>query len=78
MSFNELDPQKEIEANCEQYGITKREKEIILLIEKGLTYKEISSELFISEKTVQKHCENIFNKVHVNSRLELIKKLLAK
>jgi signal transduction histidine kinase/DNA-binding NarL/FixJ family response regulator len=63
------------DVNCSLYGITKRERDIIALIEKALTYKEISLKLFISEKTVQKHCENIFSKVNVSNKLELLKKL---
>ena len=44
------------------YGITKREKEIILKICKGLSNKEISEELFISLQTVKDHTHNIYRK----------------
>ena len=63
------------EHNCKVYQITPREKDIIDGITTGLAYKEIANKLSISEKTVKKHCENIFNKVEVSSKLEMIKKL---
>lgn len=66
------------DSNCKIFGITQREKEIILFIIDGLTYKEIGTKLFLAERTVQKHCENIFNKVKVNSKVELINKFQTK
>jgi signal transduction histidine kinase/DNA-binding NarL/FixJ family response regulator len=63
--------------NCKKYGITSREVEIIKLLIKGLPYKIISSELSISEKTVTKHISNIFGKVKVSNKIELISKLEA-
>jgi signal transduction histidine kinase/DNA-binding NarL/FixJ family response regulator len=75
----DIDTQKDVfDSNCKIYSITQREKEIIQFIVDGFTYKEIGAKLFLAERTVQKHCENIFNKVEVNSKFELIKKLQAK
>lgn len=72
-----LTQQEIFETNCTQYAITVREKEIIALIKQSLTYKEIGAKLYISEKTVHKHCENIFNKLKVNNKLDLLNKLQA-
>ncbi len=52
-------------------NLTKREKEILKLLGKELTRKEISYLLFIDEKTVKKHCENIYRKLETNKRTEL-------
>ena len=63
------------DSNCKKYHITGREKEIINLISYGLTYKEISLQLNLSEKTLIKHRSNIFKKVKVNKKLDLIHRL---
>lgn len=61
--------------NCKLYNLTNREIEIVKLIFKGSTYKAIANALFISEKTVTKHIQNIFEKVGVTNKVELINKL---
>ncbi|MBU2903594.1 LuxR C-terminal-related transcriptional regulator [Arenibacter algicola] len=53
--------------------LTKREKEIFTLLCKELSRQMISGLLFISEKTVKKHCENIFKKMGTSKRSELKK-----
>jgi len=66
------------EENCNFYLLTSREKQVINVIKKGHTAnKEISELLHISDKTVGKHLENIFIKVGVNDKLELMVKLEA-
>jgi DNA-binding CsgD family transcriptional regulator len=71
-----IPPTKEnFDANCKRYNLTRREIEIAQLIEEGKTIAEIASKLFISEKTVSKHRENLFAKVGVSNRIELINKL---
>jgi DNA-binding NarL/FixJ family response regulator len=63
--------------NCKRYNLSTREVEVIRLLVKGIPYKIISSDLSISEKTVSKHVSNIFMKVGVNNKVELINKLDA-
>ncbi len=63
------------ELNCKLYNLTARETGIVKLIDKGLKYKSIAEELFISERTVSKHVQNIFIKVGVSNKVELINKL---
>ncbi len=65
------------ENNCNKFLLTTREKEVIKLIKKGQTYKEIADTLFISNKTVAKHLQNAFEKTNVTNKLELISKLEA-
>jgi signal transduction histidine kinase/DNA-binding NarL/FixJ family response regulator len=57
----------------EKYKISEREKDIINLLIKGLSYKDISENLFISYKTVDNHIRNIYAKTNIKSRNGLIK-----
>lgn len=52
-------------------NITEREKEILHLLIKGLSYKEIASSIFISVETLNSHIKNIYRKLNVHSRSEL-------
>jgi DNA-binding NarL/FixJ family response regulator len=58
---------------AEENKLTKREIEIIQLIEKEYTNKDIAEELFLSERTVETHRKNIFRKTKTNSLIGLIK-----
>ena len=53
--------------------LTDREKEIVKLIAKEYSNKQIAEELFISERTVETHRKNIFRKTGTNSLVGLIK-----
>ncbi|MCX7820318.1 MAG: response regulator transcription factor [Brevinematales bacterium] len=55
------------------YKIGKRETEIINMIIQGLDNKEIADKLFISESTVRNHISNIYRKLNVSNRIELLK-----
>ena len=63
------------EQNCELYHLTTREKDIAKLICQGQKYKDIGETLFIAERTVTKHAQNIFEKTGVSNKIELINKL---
>ena len=54
--------------------LSKREKEILELLQGNLTNKQIGAKLFISETTVKRHVSNIFNKLGVHSRRQVIEK----
>ena len=53
--------------------LTDREREILNLISKEYSNKEIAEKLFISERTVETHRKNIFRKTGTNSLVGLIK-----
>jgi DNA-binding NarL/FixJ family response regulator len=53
------------------YGLTRREMEVITQIVTGRSNREIGQEFSIGERTVKQHLTNIFNKIGVSSRLEL-------
>jgi DNA-binding NarL/FixJ family response regulator len=52
--------------------LTSREQEVLRCLTKGWTNKEIGQALFISEKTVKTHLNNIFKKLNVTRRLQAI------
>ncbi|MEL7647845.1 MAG: helix-turn-helix transcriptional regulator [Sedimentibacter sp.] len=56
-------------------NLTDRESEIVELLLKGRTYKMVAEELFLSENTVKTHIKNIYSKLNINSKAELIKLL---
>jgi DNA-binding CsgD family transcriptional regulator len=57
------------------YGLSPREDEIVKLVARGFSTRRISQTLYISEYTVQRHLQNVFEKVGVKSRRELVKRL---
>lgn len=50
------------------HGLSPREREVLELVARGLTNRDIAGELFLSEKTVARHVSNIFTKLGVSSR----------
>lgn len=70
-----LSTEERILESCKQYQLTARESEIARLICRGSSYKLIADSLFIAERTVTKHVQNIFDKVNVSNKLELLNKL---
>ncbi len=54
--------------------LSNREAEILQYLAKGLLYKEIAAELFISQETVRKHVYHIYEKLHVHNKVEAINK----
>lgn len=56
--------------------LTQRELDILKLVTKGLSNKEIANELSLSARTVQRHLESIFNKLQVGSRTEAVVRAL--
>jgi len=58
--------------------LSKREKEILESLAKGLLYKEIADLLFISPQTVRKHVYHIYEKLHVGNRIEAVNKFFGR
>lgn len=61
------------EKQKKESGLSKREIEILEKISMGQNYNEIAETLFISPKTVRKHIENIYSKLHVHNKVEALK-----
>ncbi len=60
-----------------QTSLTKRELEIARLIADDMSTREIATRLFLSERTVETHVTHMFNKLGVNSRIQLIRWLAS-
>jgi len=58
--------------------LTPRENEVLVLVAKGYTYREIAERLFISVKTVQNHVQNILTKLQLRKRYELMRYAISK
>jgi DNA-binding CsgD family transcriptional regulator len=70
-----MKPEEMLPFSMAAYGLSPREEEITKLVVRGLSTTQMSRTLFISEYTVQNHLRNIFEKVGVRSRGELVKRL---
>ena len=71
----------DMEAGSEEIAssiLTNREREVLVLIAEGLLNREIAERLTISIKTVERHRENIMNKLNLHSRTELVKYAIRK
>lgn len=62
--------------NLKNYAFTAREKEIALFLTKGMTYKQISEQLYIAIPTVKTHVTNIYRKCGVKNKHELTSLLI--
>jgi DNA-binding CsgD family transcriptional regulator len=70
-----VSPQEMVWLGVSAYGLSAREEDVIKLVVGGLSTKQIAERLYIAEHTVQRHLSNIFEKVGVRSRRELVKEL---
>lgn len=64
-----------IEAFLETYKLSEREKKLVQLIQKGLSNEEIARNLFVSVDTVKKNVSQLYRKLSVSNRLELLQLL---
>ena len=60
------------EARVRELGITPRELEILQLIARGMSTREIASTLFVSENTVKTHASRLLDKLGVNRRIKAV------
>lgn len=58
--------------------LTPRETEVLRLVAKGLTYKQIAERLVLSHRTVQNHVQNTLGKLHLHNRVELVRYAIDK
>ncbi|GAB3683792.1 response regulator transcription factor [Actinocorallia lasiicapitis] len=58
--------------------LTDRETEVLRLVAKGLTYKQIAERLVLSHRTVQNHVQNTLGKLQLHNRVELVRYAIEK
>jgi len=56
--------------------LSERETEVLKMLSKGMNYKEVAEDIYLSPHTVKTHIKNIYSKLHVNNRAEAIYKAL--
>jgi DNA-binding NarL/FixJ family response regulator len=59
-------------------SLSNREAEILEHLARGLLYKEIAAQLNIAQETVRKHVYHIYEKLHVNNRVEAVNKFFGR
>jgi DNA-binding NarL/FixJ family response regulator len=70
--FNALSQQVAERSRSLSPRLTDRELQVLKLVAKGLSNKEIASELYIAENTAKNHVRNILEKLHLHSRMEAV------
>lgn len=58
----------------ESVGITARELEVLTLIARGLSNREIATQLFVSENTIKTHCARAFDKLGASRRMQAVQR----
>ena len=61
-------------ANQQTLGITARELEILALVARGFSNREIATQLFVSENTVKTHCARAFDKLGAARRTQAVQR----
>ena len=64
-------------ATRDEFGLTRREREILAWVARGKTSSEIADTLWIAPSTVRKHLENIFPKLGVRTRTAAVMRMLG-
>ena len=72
-SFRSTKPRSDLEVQ-----LSAREAEVLILLSKGYSNKEIAKELAIGVQTVGSHIKHIYEKMHVNNRVEAINKFYGR
>jgi len=71
-ALRRMKPSHRVSEAPRNFGLSSREMEVIALIVAGYTNKDLARELGISENTAKHHLTNIFDKLGVSNRLELV------
>ena len=56
----------------QQRGLSKRESEVVILVVQGLTNKQVADKLCVAEKTVKFHLTNVYKRMNISRRSEII------
>jgi len=67
---------QKVKSKDEHSTLTGKEKEIVAGLVDGLSYKKIAEQNFIALETVRSHIKNIYKKLHVHCKVDVIKKSL--
>lgn len=70
--FNSLSRRAENRQQLPGPVLTTRELEVLRLVAKGMSNREVAEKLYISENTVKNHVRNILEKLHLHNRMEAV------
>jgi len=70
-AFATTAPEGRLTFDSELDQLTPRERDVLRLIARGYTYKEIAKELYISTKTVETHVSSVLRKLQLSTRHQL-------
>jgi DNA-binding NarL/FixJ family response regulator len=68
----------QIQSVCKSAELTLRENEILEWLVRGLNVRQISEKLFVSDKTIRKHLEHIYQKLQVKGSREAVAKVIGR
>ncbi len=71
--YRRLSDTPETSVDPETPRLTDRETEVLRLVAKGLSYKQIAERLFLSHRTVQNHVQNTLRKLQLHNRVQLVR-----
>jgi len=71
--YRRLSDSPEAAAGPEAPRLTERETEVLRLVAKGMSYKQIAERLFLSHRTVQNHVQNTLRKLQLHNRVQLVR-----
>ena len=74
---SESSPQTRCVRAARAYGLTRREEDMLLLIVEGRTQPEIARALYVSRDTVKTHVRNLYRKMGVSGKAELVEAMSA-
>jgi DNA-binding NarL/FixJ family response regulator len=67
-----VEEELDVKVSADNFGLSDRELVVLKALESGKSYKAIGEKLFISPHTVRKHVSNIYQKLHVSGKVQLI------
>ena len=61
-----------LKAHLSQQGLSRRETEVVILVLRGLTNKQVADKLCVAEKTVKFHLTNIYKRMKISRRSQIV------
>ena len=61
-----------LKAHLSQQGLSRRETEVVILVLQGLTNKQVADKLCVAEKTVKFHLTNIYKRMKISRRSQIV------
>ena len=63
---------KQMKTYLQERGLSKRESEVVILVVQGLTNKQVADRLCVAEKTVKFHLTNVYKRMKISRRSQII------